>query len=59
MLVTWEITIDEDDPIKAVKEALRIQRDPNSIATCFTVENDDGETMDIDLGTIVDNVQDY
>jgi len=50
MLVTWEITIDEKDPIEAAKKALKMQRDPNSIATCFTVENNEGEIMEIDLG---------
>jgi len=35
--VTWEIEIDARTPRAAAKEALRIQRDPGSIATVFNV----------------------
>lgn len=36
-LVTWVIDIEADSPEKAAKEALVIQRRPNSIATVFEV----------------------
>lgn len=36
-LVTWTIEIDANSPREAAEEALRIHRDPNSIATVFRV----------------------
>ena len=47
--VTWEIDIDADNPADAAEAALRIQRDPESIATVFLVTCDDGHTETIDL----------
>jgi len=35
--VTWEIDVDAKTPRAAAKEALRVQRDPGSIATVFDV----------------------
>ncbi len=35
--VVWEIDIDAESHEEAASEALSIQRDPNSIATCFDV----------------------
>jgi hypothetical protein len=35
--VTWEIDVDAKTPRAAAKEALRVQRDPSSIATVFDV----------------------
>lgn len=35
--VTWEIEVDADNPIEAAREALKIQRDPESTATVFKV----------------------
>lgn len=35
--VSWEIEIEADSPREAAQEALAIQRDPNSIATVFSV----------------------
>lgn len=35
--VTWEIDIDAASPREAAEKALHIQRDPDSIATVFTV----------------------
>lgn len=35
--VVWEIDIDADTPKEAAEEALRIQRDPESIAIFFKV----------------------
>jgi hypothetical protein len=49
--VTWEIDVEADSPQKAAEEALRIQRDPNSIATFFKiVARDDIVLVDVDLG---------
>jgi hypothetical protein len=41
--VRWIIDIDADTPDLAVREALRIQRDPDSIATIFEVRDQDSE----------------
>ena len=38
-LVTWTIDVDAESPWKAALEAKRIQRDRNSIANVFDVEN--------------------
>lgn len=35
--VVWEIDIDADTPLEAAKEAISIQRDKGSEATCFYV----------------------
>ena len=35
--VVWEIDIEADSPEEAAAEALKIQRDPESTATDFTV----------------------
>lgn len=44
MRVTWTIDIDDAaSPRDAALQALEIQRDPDSIATCFEV--DDGRTV--------------
>jgi hypothetical protein len=45
--VIWEIDIEADSPLAAAKEALAIQRDPQSIATVFLVNDEE-----IDLGAI-------
>jgi hypothetical protein len=37
--VRWDIDVDAGDPVEAAREALRIQRDPESTALCFYVEN--------------------
>lgn len=37
-LVTWQINIEADDPEDAAIEAQRIQRNPESTATCFDVQ---------------------
>lgn len=46
--VTWDIDVIADTAEEAARWALRIQRDPQSIATVFDVEGDDG-TVTIDL----------
>lgn len=35
--VTWEMDIDADSPREAAEKALAVQRNPESIATIFTV----------------------
>ena len=39
--ITWEIEVDADTPLEAVKEAQKIQRDRDSLATVFTVKDQD------------------
>lgn len=41
--VRWTIELSADSPEEAVTEALMIQRDPTSEATCFIVEGGDLE----------------
>ena len=49
-LVIWEIDISAGTPEEAAAEALRIQRDPFSEATFFTVvDKKTGEKATIDL----------
>ena len=47
--VSWEIDIDADSPRDAAEKAVEIQRRPDSIATVFTVWDDTGESIEIDL----------
>jgi len=48
-LVTWKIDIEADSPEEAAKEALLIQKDQGSYATCFTVINkESNEKFEID-----------
>jgi len=42
--VNWNTEIDADTSYEAAKEALKIHRDPESIATIFEV---DGEIIDL------------
>lgn len=52
-LVKWEIDIEADSPMEAAEKALEIQRDPDSIATCFKVihpaDDEKRSWSDIDL----------
>lgn len=48
-LVTWAIDINTNSPEKAAEEALRIQRDPSSMATVFKVGDEDGKLWSVDL----------
>ncbi len=49
-LVTWEIDIEATSPEEAAKQALEIQRDPNSEAVAFTVKRQStDEKTDVDL----------
>lgn len=48
--VYWSIDIDAESPKEAAEEALKIQRDPDSIATWFRVTNQaTGEQVELDL----------
>lgn len=46
--VTWSIELDATSPEVAAERALEIQRDPASIATVFTVFDEDGEETRVD-----------
>lgn len=48
-LVEWTIEIHADTPREAAKEALKIQRDPESIAVYFKVFDPDGDETHVDL----------
>ena len=37
--VTWIMELDATSPEDAAKEALAIHRDPDSLATCFDIED--------------------
>lgn len=43
-LVTWTIEVTAESPEAAAKQALEIQRDPESLAVVFNV---DGQTIDL------------
>ena len=47
--VIWKIDIDAESFEEAARKALDIQRDPTSIATCFTIVDEEGKTQDVDL----------
>ena len=47
--VTWSIDIEADTPKAAAEEALKIQRNPGSIATVFEVIDQDGKITQVDL----------
>jgi hypothetical protein len=47
--ITWEMDIDADSPIDAARQALKIQRDPDSIANVFDITDEAGTTERIDL----------
>lgn len=47
--VVWEIDLDAASFEDAARQALEVQRDQASIATCFTVTNENGIRHDIDI----------
>jgi hypothetical protein len=47
--VTWKISLEADTPELAARLALDIMRDPDSIATQFTVTPVVGEDIEVDL----------
>lgn len=48
-LVNWPIDIWAETPEDAATQAMKIQRDPKSIAKVFDVKDDDGKITTIDL----------
>jgi hypothetical protein len=49
-LVSWAIQVDADNPLEAARRAREMQLDPNSLATFFTVADDDnGESFAVDV----------
>lgn len=53
-LVTWEIDVTAETPVEAAREALRIQRNPESIATVFGVA-DGFDVRRVDLTELDDD----
>jgi len=49
--VTWTIDLDAESSEEAAQEALEIQRDPESLATHFTVTDEDGRTKEVEVGS--------
>jgi len=47
--VSWEMDIEADSPREAAERALEIQRRPDSIATVFSVRDEAGESIEVDL----------
>ncbi len=47
--VLWEIDLDAESVKDAAQQALDVQRDPTSIATCFIVTDENGTRQEIDL----------
>lgn len=47
--VVWEIDIVASSPREAAKQALEIQRDPESLATVFDILDEDGDSHRVDL----------
>ena len=47
--VVWEIDLDAESFEDAAQQALNIQRDSESIATCFIVTDEQGHRQDVDL----------
>lgn len=47
--VIWEIDVFSDNFEGAAKEALKIQRDPDSTATIFIVKPERGDPVEVDL----------
>jgi len=47
--VVWEIDLDAESFEDAARQALEIQRDSESIATCFIVTDEQGHRQDVDL----------
>jgi len=60
-IVEWAIDVDADSPHSAAVEALKIQRDRESTATCFTLLEQDGDgtqhTVDLEGWVDRDNAR--
>ena len=48
-LVEWKIDIEADTPVEAAKEAMKIVRNPKTIATVFDVIDENGDVTQVDL----------
>lgn len=48
-VITWEIDLTAENPVAAARQALAIQRNPDSHATVFSVYPEQGEPITIDL----------
>jgi len=46
--LVWEIDLTADSPLEAAKEALDVQRDLSSVASVFTVTDEDGNVFEVD-----------
>ena len=57
-LVSWYIHVDAEDPHDAAKQALGMQRDPESIATIFTI-TDAKSSICIDADTGAEYPSDF
>jgi hypothetical protein len=53
-LVEWHVNVYADSPREAAREALRIQRDPESWATVFQVTEHDTFTDPIEIDLLDD-----
>ena len=48
-LISWFVDVEDDSPYEAARQALGMQRDPESIATIFTVRDKrSGESVCVD-----------
>lgn len=55
--VTWEIELDAETPEDAAREALEIQRNPDSTATVFKVYDEKGIDHAFDLTELDEETQ--
>jgi hypothetical protein len=47
--VTWLIDVEADHPRAAAEEAFAAMQDPDTLATCFNVEDAAGRNYEVDL----------
>ncbi len=55
--IEWRIEISADNPEAAARQALAIQRDGSSCANVFHVTDEQGETVQIDLEEIDQEIE--
>jgi hypothetical protein len=53
--VQWEIDVDADTPEDAARQAFEMMRDPESIATVFSVRDAQGKSVCIDMLNLEDD----
>lgn len=51
--VTWEIELDAESPVEAARIALETQRDRDSLATVFSVVDEEGNMDQFDLTALI------